>query len=77
VATEEQANKARNKHADALVKGGAHAVGIDKKGAGFVVVAHVAPNEKHDVPDTLSYRAGKKMIEVPVVKKLTERFEPE
>ncbi len=77
MATEEQANKARNKYSDALVKGGAHAVGVDKKGSGFVVVAHVAPNEKHDVPDRVSVKAGKETVEVPVITKLTERFQPE
>jgi hypothetical protein len=77
VATEEQANKARNKYAQALVKGGAHAIGVDKGKSGFVVVAHVAPNQAHDVPDKLSYKAGKETVEVPVVKKVTERFRPE
>ena len=77
MATEEQANKARNKYSDTLVKRGAHAIGVDKGKTGYVVVAHVAPDEKHDVPDKLSFKAGNEVVEVPVVKKLTERFRPE
>ena len=77
MATEDEANTARNKYAKALLKGGAHGIGVDKKGKGFVVVAHVAPNEQHDVPDKLTYKIKNEVVEVPVIKKLTERFQPE
>jgi hypothetical protein len=77
VATEDQANKARNKYADKLVEAGAHAIGIDKRKSGYVIVAHVAPDAPHEVPETLSLKIGKSEVEVPVVTKRTERFQPE
>ena len=77
MATEEQANKARSKYADKLVKAGAHAIGIDKQKSGFVVVAHVAPNERHELPDKLSLKVGDDTVEVPVITKRAERFKPE
>jgi hypothetical protein len=77
VATEDEANKARDRYSDKLVKAGAHAIGIDKRKSGYVVVAHVAPDEQHAVPEKLSLKVGKNTVEVPVVTKRTERFQPE
>jgi hypothetical protein len=81
VATEEQANKARDMHSDLLVERGAHAIGVESGRShgksGFVVVAHVAPDETHDIPSTLTARIAGKTVEVPVVTKQSGRFRPE
>ena len=81
MATEEEANRARELHADALVKHGAHAVGVASGRPygkrGFVVVAYVSPGHPHDLPETVTSKIGKSEVDVAVVKKIAERFAPE
>jgi len=81
VATEKQANKAREVHSDALAERGAHAVGIASGRPygkrGFVVVAYVNAGEAHDIPDKVTTKTGDGEISVAVVKKVAERFQPE
>lgn len=81
MATERQANKARELHAEHLIHEGAHAVGVDKGSRygkrGFVVVAYVEPQQASRIPDSLKCRSGKKAFKVAVVTKPSERFAPE
>lgn len=81
MATERQANKARDLHADFLVRHGAHAISVEPGDAhgksGFVVVAHVAAAGKHSIPRTLSGKLAGKTFEVPVIARETEKFRPE
>lgn len=81
MATEAQADKARKVHSDLLVQRGAHGIevasGRDYGKSGFVVVAHVAPSEKHDIPSSLTTKLAGKTFDVPVVTKRTQRFRPD
>ena len=79
MATLAQANKARSEHSDALVKAGAHAIGVEPGAAyghdGYVVVVYVEPSKKASLPDRLA--AGKSKSEVPVVVEKAEMFQAE
>jgi hypothetical protein len=81
MANEDQANEARRQLGGALLKQGAHAVGVEdgksygKKG--FVIVAHVAPRQKSGVPPSLSLATADGDVEIPVVVERTEPFKPE
>jgi hypothetical protein len=81
MASEEQANEARRQLGSALLKQGAHAVGVeDGKGygkKGFVIVAHVAPQQKSGIPSSLSFPTADGDVEVPVVVERSEPFKPE
>ncbi len=81
MASEKQANKARELHSDLLVKRGAHAVGVAEGEiygkSGFVVVAHVAPNSRQKMPDKLKGDLNGKPFEVDVVTEASEPFTPE
>jgi len=78
MATEEQANRARRAQADSLVRHGAHAIGVEEGGSygkpGFVVVAWVAPDSDHDIPDRVTCGSGSEAFEVPVMTKTKPRF---
>ena len=80
MANEEEANLAREQHADFLRDLGAHGITIDEvKHSGkqtFAVVAMFdrAPKE---IPNTLQLRRGKKTLDVPLVARVTEKFRPE
>jgi len=81
VATRKQADLARELHSDQLAKDGAHAIEV-AKGAeygktGFVVVAHVAPGEKHALPSRLTAKVSGQLFSVDVVAKVSDQFEPE
>lgn len=79
MATLAQANKARSEHSDALIKAGAHAIGVEPGAGyghdGYVVVAYVEPKKKTLLPGTLA--AGKSRAEVPVVVEKAEMFRAE
>jgi hypothetical protein len=81
MASEQQANKARELHSDLLVKRGAHAIGVAEGKPygkrGFVVVAHVAPDTGKKMPDKLKGEINGKPFEVDVVTKASEPFAPE
>jgi hypothetical protein len=77
MASAEEANKARREHGNKLMQQGAHALGVQegknfgKKG--FVVVAHVPPDKKATLPETVA--SGD--VEVPVVVVQSKPFVPE
>ena len=81
MANEKQANEARRQLGGSLLKQGAHAVGVEdgktygKKG--FVIVAHVPPQQKTEMPSSLSFSTGDGEVEIPVVVERSEPFKPE
>jgi len=81
MANEEQANEARRQHGRTLLAKGAHAVGVEegrhygKKG--FVVVAHIAPQQQSDIPSSLTCSTKEGEVEVPVVVERDEPFTPD
>lgn len=82
MATEKEANKAREQHSDLLQSLGVHSIGVDlvgKKSAGkFAVIAYV-DKQKHtkELPSELTILSGKKEIKVPVVPHVADQFKPE
>ena len=79
MATLDEANNARQKHADDLAKVGAHAVGVEKGEAysqpGWVVVAYTQPGAAVALPDTLTINHQGHDVEVPLVVQTAEPFE--
>jgi len=80
MATEKEANLARDQHADTLAGLGGHSIGVDefelegKKT--FGVVAYVA-NNVAGLPTYLSIKSGKKETQVPLLAKIAAPFKPE
>ncbi len=80
MATEKEANKARDLHADRLESMGVHSLGVNligKKGSkDFCVVAFV---EKHikNLPTELEVPSGKKKVSVPLTTRLSSKFKAE
>lgn len=81
MANEAEADQARRQHGGDLMKRGVHAIGVEKGGdygkPGWVVVAHIAPNAKVDLPATLSCIGAQGRVEVPVVPLRSEPFQLE
>jgi hypothetical protein len=77
MATEQQANEARRRYGRELMRRGAHAIGVEEGTSfgkkGFVVVAHVPPKKKADVPESLTGDD----FDVPVVVVRSEPFTAE
>jgi hypothetical protein len=80
MATEKEANLARDQHADTLAELGAHSIGVDefefegKKT--FGVVAFVEKSTA-GLPTHLTIRSGKKETQVPLLAKIASPFKPE
>jgi len=80
MATEKEANKAREQHSDMLESYGVHSIGIDeigKKGSkNFGIIAFL---EKHNkkLPAEVIIKSGNKKVTVPVVPQLSGKFKPE
>jgi hypothetical protein len=81
MASEQQANKARQQNGSDLLKRGVHAIGVEQGEAhgesGWVVVAHVAPGTKVKLPASLSCATDKGDVQVPLVALQSEPFKPE
>ena len=80
MASEKEADLAREQHSDFLRDLGAHGITIDEvKRKGETTFAVVALFEKKpgEVPDTLKIQRGKKTLEVPLLARVTEKFKPE
>lgn len=81
MATEEEANHARELHSDLLAKRGAHAVGVaegrDYGKPGFVLVAYVDPRGDHDIPKSIETKRAGKSFQIDVVTKPSEPFQQE
>lgn len=80
MATEKQADLARDQHSSMLRELGAHAIAVDKvkskKEADFAVIAFFEKKPK-DIPATLPVKMGKKVIDVPLIAQIAEKFRPE
>ena len=80
MADEEEANLAREQHADFLRDLGAHGITIDeikRKGEKSFAVVAFFEEKPDDMPNILKVQSGKKTLEVPLVARVTERFKPE
>lgn len=81
MATEREANLAREQHSDLLVKLGAHSIAVDEIGRkgdkGFAVIAFFDKKPSKPVPKTLEVKSGKRTLEVPLVVEIMNRLTPE
>ncbi|MCV3243602.1 hypothetical protein ABID19_006629 [Mesorhizobium robiniae] len=81
MATLDEANSARQRHADGLAKIGAHAVGVEKGEpygrSGWVVVAYTQPGAAVKLPESLTINHQGNDVDVPLVVQKAEPFEPQ
>jgi hypothetical protein len=81
MANERQANEARRQHGQRLIDRGAHAIGVENGASygkrGFVVVAHVPPNRKTNIPSSVPCKLQDREVDVPVVVARSPTFKPE
>jgi hypothetical protein len=80
MANEEEANLARDQHADFLRDLGAHGITVDemkRKGEKSFAVVAFFEKKPDDVPALLKVQSGKKILEVPLVARVAEKFRPE
>jgi hypothetical protein len=80
MASEKDANLAREQHSDLLRSLGAHAIAVDqvkrKAGKTFAVVAYFA-SKPRAVPKKLEVRRGKATLQVPLIARVQEKFQLE
>ena len=80
MASEKEADLAREQHSDFLADLGAHGITIDEvklKGEKSFAVVAFFEEKPDEVPDTLKVVSGKKTLEVPLVARVQEKFRPE
>lgn len=81
LASEKEANLARQQHSDCLRQLGAHSIGVDKikgKGAtGFAVIAFFERKPSKAVPQTLETKSGQRTLGVPLIVELMKKPSPE
>lgn len=81
MASEKEANLARQQHSDFLRRLGAHSIGVDKlkgKGeTGFAVIAFFERQPSKTVPQTLDIKSGQSTLAVPLVVEIMKRPSPE
>lgn len=81
MASERDANAAREKHAKALEAIGAHAVAVDniehEGKRTFGVIAYVSTPPSKPPPETLAVTRGGKTVKVPLRVKTQPRFQAE
>ena len=80
MASEKEADLAREQHSDFLFNLGAHGITIDEvksKGEKSFAVVALFEEKPDEFPDTLKVQHGKKTLEVPVVARVTEKFKPD
>jgi hypothetical protein len=80
VASEKEANLAREQSSDFLREHGAHAIAVDevsqKGGKTFAVVAFFE-KKPEGIPEVLEVKSGKAKLQVPLVARVMEKFRPE
>ena len=76
MATERQARLARDQHQQRLVKGGVHALSVERLGRKFGVVAWVK-QAKGKIPEALDIVDRGTKVQVPVVIRKSEPFQLE
>ena len=80
MATEREANLAREQHSDDLRKLGAHAIAVDPvKRGGEETYAVIASFETkpEDAPKTLEVKRGRKTVKVPLVVRVEGKYQLE
>lgn len=80
MANEEEANLAREKHADFLHKLGAHGIRVDEmktQGEKTFAVIALFDHQPEEIPDTLEIKRGKKVMTVPLVARVAKKFKAE
>jgi hypothetical protein len=78
--TEKQANKAREKHSDSLVRKGAHAISVDEvkeKGKKSFAVKVFVDKVSKAMPQFLTLKDKNATINVPVIVQKEEKFKLE
>lgn len=79
MASEKEADQAREQHSDFLRDLGAHGITIDevkRKGEKSFAVVALFEQKPDDFPDTLTVQSGKKTLEVPLIARVIEKFKP-
>ena len=80
MATEKEANLAREQHSKTLLQLGAHSIGVDEfddagqKTFGVVAFMHKKPD---NLPTHLSVKSGNQTFTVPLIAKVITEFKPE
>jgi hypothetical protein len=81
LASEKEANTAREQYSDFLRGLGAHSIGVDKlkgqKKTGFAVIAFFERQPSQTVPATLEIKSGQSTIPVPLTVEIMKRPSPE
>lgn len=80
MASEKEADLAREQHSDFLRDLGAHGITVNeikRKGEKSFAVVALFEKKPEGVPDMLKVLRGKKTLEVPLVARVTEKFKPE
>ena len=81
MASEKEANRAREQHSDFLRQLGAHSIAVDEiKSRGeksFAVVAFFARKPAEPLPETLEVTSGKRKLAVPLVAQIMKMPSPE
>lgn len=81
MASEKEANRARDEHSEYLRRLGAHSIAVYKiKGRGeksFAVIAYFARKPAGPIPQTLEVTSGKRKLAVPLVAQIMKMPSPE
>lgn len=80
MASEKEADQAREQHSDYLRDLGAHGITIDEvrhKGEKSFAVVAMFEKKPADMPDELNVTSGKKTLKVPLVARVSQKFKPE
>lgn len=78
--TEKQANQAREKYAETLRNAGVHALMVDevkqKGNKSFAVIA-LTEKPRKDLPRDLEIKSGKTLVKVPLIVRVSPRYQLE
>jgi len=81
MATEKEANLARQQHSNLLRQLGAHSIGVNeskRKGeTGYTVIAYFERKPSKTIPQTLEIKSGQRKITVPLSVQIMKRPSPE
>ncbi len=79
MATQKQADMARQKHLKLLASKGVHSIGVSviKKGTKNYGVIAMTEKKIEDLPKELTIKSGTKKIIVPLVQELSKKFKAE
>ena len=80
MASEKEANLAREQCSDLLRGHGAHAIAVDevsRKGEKTFAVIAFFEKKPEGIPDVLEVKRGKATLQVPLVARVMEKFRPE